>query len=58
MKNINIWQKSAIEPTFGMPMCAPTSGLVARPRVDAARVTGLAVHTGITGPDAWSPPIS
>ena len=55
MKNIT-WQKPAITPDFGMPICAPTSH-VAGVRDAAVRVTGLAVYrTG--GSDAWSPPIS
>ena len=56
MKNIT-WQKPAISPDFGMPICAPTSH-VARVRVAAVRVTGLAAAYGTAGSDAWSPPIS
>lgn len=57
MKNIT-WQKQpAISPDFGMPICAPTSP-VARVRVAAVRVTGLAAAYGTAGSDAWSPPIS
>lgn len=56
MKNIT-WQKPALTPDFGMPICAPTSH-VGRGRVAAVRVTGLAAAYGTAGSDAWSPPIS
>ena len=56
MKNLT-WQKPALEPTFGMPICAPTSG-AARTRVDAVRVTGRTASYRTGEADAWSPPIS
>ena len=61
MKN-NTWQKPAIAPAFGMPICGSTSH-AARVRVDAVRTdavrtTGLAVAYRAPGSDAWSPPFS
>jgi hypothetical protein len=56
MKNTT-WQKPAIAPSFGMPICGSTSH-AARVRVDAVRTTGLAVAYGALGSDAWSPPFS
>jgi len=57
MKNIQTWQKPAIAPSFGMPICGSATH-AARVRVDAVRMTGLAVAYGTPGSDAWSPPFS
>lgn len=56
MKNINTWQKPAIAPAFGMPICGSASH-AARVRVDAVRTTGLTAYRA-PGSDAWSPPFS
>ena len=52
MKN-NTWQKPAIAPSFGMPICGSSSPAARTHVVDAVRVTGL-----YPGSDAWSPPFS
>jgi hypothetical protein len=57
MKNIQTWQKPAIAPVFGMPICGSASH-AARVRVDAVRTTGLTAAYGTPGSDAWSPPFS
>lgn len=57
MKN-NTWQKPAIAPSFGMPICGSSSHAARARVVDAVRVTGLTAAYGALGSDAWSPPFS
>lgn len=56
MNNIT-WQKPAIAPSFGMPICGSSSH-AARTRVDGVVVTGLTAAYRAPGSDAWSPPLS
>ncbi len=53
MKNTT-WQKPAIAPSFGMPICGSPSHAARTHVVDAVRVTGDLYP----GSDAWSPPFS
>lgn len=54
----NTWQKPAIKPGFGMPICGSASHAVRARVAGGVRVTGLAASYGTPGSDAWSPPIS